>query len=114
MPQFPQPHLLLKRGLSELDGLFGDFEAKLVADGGVPINWLENLVVVSTLDQKCKQNGCRKHNYIIGQQYACNVPVDWLKHLVESSPLTNEMRGKASDFSLKPQCEHSAFLTACA
>ena len=46
MPQFPQPHVLLKRGLVELNGLFGDFTAKLVAQGAVPLNWLENTVVV--------------------------------------------------------------------
>ena len=47
VPQFPQPHVLLRRGLNELDALFGDFQAKLVAGGAVPLNWLENTVVVS-------------------------------------------------------------------
>lgn len=46
VPQFPQPHVLLKRGLLELDALFGDFQAKLVAAGAVPTNWMENTVVV--------------------------------------------------------------------
>lgn len=46
VPQFPQPHVLLKRGLLELDALFGDLEAKLVAAGAVPTNWLENTVTV--------------------------------------------------------------------
>lgn len=47
VPQFPQPHVLLKRGLLELDALFGDFQAKLVAAGAVPTNWLEDMVQVS-------------------------------------------------------------------
>jgi hypothetical protein len=53
LPQFSQPHVLLKRGLVELNGLFDNFTAKLVARGAVPLNWMENTVVVSRAARSC-------------------------------------------------------------
>jgi hypothetical protein len=58
VPQFPQPHVLLRRGLVELGALFGDFQAKLVAEGAVPLNWLENSVVVRQLHSDASSASC--------------------------------------------------------
>ena len=47
--QFSQPHLLLKRGMTELSAMFGsDFEQTLLDAGGVSVNWIEECTAVST------------------------------------------------------------------
>jgi hypothetical protein len=47
--QFSQPHLLLKRGMTELSAMFGsDFEQTLLDAGGVSVNWIEECTAVSS------------------------------------------------------------------
>lgn len=59
VPQFSQPHLLLKKGVCVMNELFGGgFEQRLIDAGAVPVNWIEDAKVVSGC---CCQQDCLRN-----------------------------------------------------